>query len=139
LDPDGKRLGTVQRRAFQRAIPTPSMVGFIGPAAGSCGTAAYRKEPVIVSDISQDPLWANYRDLALPHGLRACWSTPVLASDGRVLGTFAIYSREPRSPTPQQQNMIEQITDLASIAIERKRAEEERQAHLLVPGEHGSG
>src|SRR6185503_21240070 len=63
-------------------------------------------------------------------GLRACWSTPILASDGRVLGTFALYTREPRSPTPQQQNIIEQMTDLASIAIERKRAEEERQAHL---------
>src|SRR5262249_57472815 len=60
----------------------------------------------------------------------ACWSKAVLGSDGRVLGTFAIYSREPGSPTPQQQNIIEQITDLASIAIERKRAEEERQAHL---------
>src|SRR5262249_9053554 len=71
-----------------------------------------------------------YRDLALPHGLRACWSTPVLASDGRVLGTFAIYSREPGSPTPSQRNIIEQITDLTSIAIERKRTEDERQAHL---------
>jgi len=102
----------------------------IGPAAGSCGTAAYRKASVLVSDIAQDPLWTEYRDLALPHGLRACWSTPALASDGRVLGTFAIYSREPRSPTPQQQNIIERITDLASIAIERKRAEEARLRFL---------
>ena len=131
--------GTARRRAFQRAIPTPSTGASSAPCAGSCGTAAYRKEPVIVADIAQDPLWAEYRDLALPHGLRACWSTPVLASDGGVLGTFAIYSREPRSPTPQERNIIEQITDLASITIERKRAEEERQAHLLVPGEHGSG
>jgi GAF domain-containing protein/ActR/RegA family two-component response regulator len=130
LDPDGKRLWHGAAPSLPKSYTDAIDGGFIGPAAGSCGTAAYRKEPVIVSDISQDPLWANYRDLALPHGLRACWSTPVLASDGRVLGTFAIYSREPRSPTPQQQNMIEQITDLASIAIERKRAEEERQAHL---------
>src|SRR5262249_23098782 len=104
--------------------------GFIGPAAGSCCTAAYRKAPVMVADIAQDPLWADYRALALPHGLRACWSTPVLASDGRVLGTFALYARAPSSPTPQQHTIIEQITNLTSIAIERQRAEEERQAHL---------
>ena len=130
LDPDGNRLWHGAAPSLPKSYTDAIDGGFIGPAAGSCGTAAYRKEPVIVSDIATDPLWTNYRDLALPHGLRACWSTPVLASDGRVLGTFAIYSREPRSPTPQQQNIIEQITDLASIAIERKRAEEERQAHL---------
>ena len=130
LDPDGNRLWHGAAPSLPKSYTDAIDGGFIGPAAGSCGTAAYRKEPVIVSDIATDPLWANYRELALPHGLRACWSTPVLASDGRVLGTFAIYSREPRSPTPQQQSIIEQITDLASIAIERKRAEEERQAHL---------
>jgi PAS domain S-box-containing protein len=98
--------------------------GVIGPSVGSCGTAAYRAEPVIVSDISTDPLWADYRDLALAHGLQACWSTPLLSSEGRVLGTFAIYYREPRSPTPQERNLMEQITDLASIAVEREQAEE---------------
>jgi signal transduction histidine kinase/DNA-binding NarL/FixJ family response regulator len=124
LDPDGNRLW----HGAAPSVPKSYIDGIdgatIGPVAGSCGTAAYLKEPVIVADIAQDPLWADYRDLALPHGLRACWSTPVLASDGRVLGTFAIYFREPGSPTPQQQNIIEQITDLASIAIERKRAED---------------
>jgi GAF domain-containing protein len=68
----------------------------IGPSVGSCGTAAYRGEPVIVSNIATDPLWSDFRDLALGHGLRACWSTPILSSEGRVLGTFAIYYREPR-------------------------------------------
>src|SRR5215467_9343169 len=130
LDPDDKRLWHGAAPSLPKSYIDAIDGASIGPAAGSCGTAAYRKEPVIVSDIAEDPLWANYRDLALPHGLRACWSTPILASDGRVLGTFAIYYREPRTPTPQQQNMIEQITDLASIAIERKQAEEERQAHL---------
>src|SRR5207237_1363680 len=95
----------------------------VGPSAGSCGTAAYLAEPVIVSDIANDPLWTNYRNVALPHGLRACWSSPILSSEGKVLGTFAIYYREPRSPTPQQLEIIEQITHLASIALERKRAE----------------
>ena len=130
LDPDGKRLWHGAAPSLPQSYTDAIDGGFIGPAAGSCGTAAYRKEPIIVADIAQDPLWADYRDLALPHGLRACWSTPVLASDGRVLGTFAIYSREPGSPTPQQHNIIEQITNLTSIAIERQRAEEERQAHL---------
>ena len=105
----------------------------IGPAAGSCGTAAYRAEPVIVRDIATDPLWADYRDLALPHRLRACWSTPILSSEGRVLGTFAVYHREPRSPTPEDHGVLEQITHLASIAIEREQAEEKlrrSEAHL---------
>jgi C4-dicarboxylate-specific signal transduction histidine kinase len=79
---------------------------------------------VIVSDIATDPLWADYRALALAHGLQACWSTPILSSAGKVLGTFAIYYREPRSPTPQEHNLIEQITHLASIAVEREQAEE---------------
>jgi PAS domain S-box-containing protein len=96
----------------------------IGPAAGSCGTAAYRAQPVIVSDIAVDPLWADYRDVALAHGLRACWSMPILSSAGKVLGTFAIYYREPRSPTAEDHSFIKQIVHLASIAIEREQAEE---------------
>src|SRR4030095_5935451 len=132
LDPNGNRL----RHGAAPSLPTSYTEaidgGVIGPSVGSCGTAAYRKEPVIVSDIATDPLWSDYRDLTLAHGLRACWSTPILSSDGRVFGTFAIYSREPGSPTQQQQNIIEQVTDLASIAIERKRSEEERQAHLRL-------
>jgi signal transduction histidine kinase len=78
---------------------------------------------VVVADIAADPRWADYRDLALRHGLRACWSTPILSSGGRVLGTFAIYYREPRTPTSHEQNVIERITHLASIAIEREQAE----------------
>jgi signal transduction histidine kinase len=95
----------------------------IGPSVGSCGTAAFRGEPVMVADIATDPLWADFRDLALGHGLRACWSTPILSSEGRVLGTFAIYYREPRTPTPFEQTIVEQITHLASIAVEREQAE----------------
>src|SRR5215510_10031771 len=130
LDADGKRLWHGAAPSLPKSYIDAIDGSCIGPAAGSCGTAAYRKEPVIVADIAQDPLWVEYRELALPHGLRACWSTPVLASDGRVLGAFAIYARAPGSPTPQQHNIIEQITALTSIAIERQRAEEERQAHL---------
>ena len=79
---------------------------------------------MIVSDIASDPLWANFRELALGHRLQACWSTPILSSAGKVLGTFAIYYREPRSPTPQEQNLIDRITHLASIAVERSQADE---------------
>jgi len=130
LTPDGARLSHGAAPSLPRSYVDAIDGSPIGPAAGSCGTAAYRNAPVIVADIAEDPLWADYRDLALSHGLRACWSTPIRASDGRVLATFAIYAREPARPTSQQQSIVDQITDLASIAIERKRAEEERLAHL---------
>jgi PAS domain S-box-containing protein len=118
-------------------LPTPYIEAVnglsIGACAGSCGTAAYRAEPVIVSDIATDPLWANYRDFALPHGLRACWSAPILSSHGKVLGTFATYYREPRAPTPQEHHVTERITHLASIAIESEQAEEAlRQAQAEI-------
>jgi PAS domain S-box-containing protein len=99
----------------------------IGPSVGSCGTAAYRGEQVIVKDIATDPLWVDYREAALPHSLRACWSTPIFSSQGNVIATFAMYYREPRSPSPRDQEIIEQITHLAGVAIERKRTQEELQ------------
>jgi signal transduction histidine kinase len=100
----------------------------IGPDAGSCGTAAYRGEPVIVSDIGTDPLWERYRDFALSHGLKACWSTPIFSSSGKVIGTFALYSRKSGRPTKEQQEFIGRCTNLASIAIERKQAFEALEA-----------
>jgi PAS domain S-box-containing protein len=99
----------------------------IGPSAGSCGTAAYRGEPVIVEDIATDPLWADYRDLALPHSLCACWSTPVFSSQGKVIATFAMYYREPRRPTHRDQELIDQITYLAGVAIQQELAQEKLQ------------
>jgi PAS domain S-box-containing protein len=129
LDSNGNRLrhGAAPRLPIGYTEAIDGIV--IGPSVGSCGTAAYRGEPVIVTDIATDPRWADYRDLALSHALRACWSTPILSSDGRVLGTFATYYREPRSPTQQEHNTIEQISSLASIAIEREQAEQKlRQA-----------
>ena len=92
----------------------------IGPIAGSCGTAAYTAKQVIVEDIATDPLWVDYRDIALSHSLRACWSTPIFSTEGKVIGTFAMYYREPRRPTERDQQIIGQITHLAGIAIERK-------------------
>ena len=94
--------------------------GSIGPCACSCGTAAYCGRPIIVEDIATDPLWANFRDAALPHSLRACWSTPIFSSHGKVIATFAMYYREPRRPSLRDQEIVDQITNLAGVAIERK-------------------
>ncbi|HEX7093308.1 MAG TPA: sigma 54-interacting transcriptional regulator, partial [Nitrospiraceae bacterium] len=94
--------------------------------SGPCAMAAFLKEQVIAADVASDTRWDTYewRALAMAHGLKACWSTPILSSDDTVLGTFAIYSREPGSPTSQHQHLIGQITHLATVAIEEKYAEE---------------
>ena len=97
----------------------------IGPNVGSCGTAAYRKETVIVSDIATDPLWEFCRDLVLSYGFRACWSTPILSAQGTVLGTFAGYYDQPQTATELDQDLIAQTLYLAKIAIERERAQQE--------------
>jgi two-component system cell cycle sensor histidine kinase PleC len=95
----------------------------IGPTAGSCGTAAYRAEQVIVQDIATDPLWKDYKALALPHGLRACWSTPILDAQRKVLGTFAMYYDEPREPTVEELALTSTATLLAGNIVVRGRAE----------------
>ncbi len=124
VSPDRKSL----RHGAAPSLPTSYTEaidgGLIGPCSGSCGTAAYKGERVIVSDIATDPLWEQYRHLAIPHGLCACWSTPILSTTREVMGTFALYSREPGSPSSDQLNLIEQITHLAAVAIERRHAEE---------------
>lgn len=90
----------------------------IGPAQGSCGTAAWRGETVLVRDIHTDPLWTNFRELAREHGLRACWSTPVKASTGEVLATFAIYHHAPHTPSPEDQSLVQGTANIITIAIE---------------------
>ena len=94
--------------------------------SGPCAMAAFLKEQVIAADVASDTRWDTYewRALAMAHGLRACWSTPILSSDEKVLGTFAIYSREPGSPSAYHQHLIGQITHLATVAIEHKHREE---------------
>jgi diguanylate cyclase (GGDEF)-like protein/PAS domain S-box-containing protein len=96
----------------------------IGPEIGSCGAAAYRREPVIVPDISIHPYWKDFREVALKHGLKACWSVPILSSAGEVFGTFAMYYRSPRNPNPYELRLIEISSHLAGIAIQRRRGEE---------------
>ncbi len=99
----------------------------IGPKHGSCGTAMYRGEPVIVSDISSDPLWDEYRNFAWAIDVAACWSTPIMSSRGKVLGSFAMYYRVPRGPTGKERHLTDVATKLAAEAIEY-RAKRERAA-----------
>src|ERR1700761_1890595 len=109
----------------------------IGYGVGSCGTAAATGDPVIVSDIATDPLWADFREFALAHHLRACWSMPIRAADGRILGTFANYYREPKEPSERDLEIIAMVTRTTSIAIERSineraRDRAEAQRSLLL-------
>jgi hypothetical protein len=117
LSADGKRLahgaGPNLPLSYREAIDGAE----IGPCAGSCGTAAYLGRPVYVTDISTDPLWANYRHIALPHGFRSCWSTPIRDARGSVIGTFATYHRTVGAPTQDEIDAIELITELVAHAI----------------------
>jgi PAS domain S-box-containing protein len=127
MDSNGKQLRHGAAPNLPAAYTKAIDGAFIGPSVGSCGTAAYRAEQVIVSDIATNPLWADFRDLALTHELRACWSTPIFSSEGKVIGTFAMYYRKPRSPSPREQNTIKHITHLAGVAIQHKLAEAARR------------
>lgn len=132
VDPSGARL----RHAAAPSLPTAyneSIDGLaIGPRAGSCGTAAYRCAQVIVEDIASDPLWEDFRDLALPSGLRACWSTPILDREGRLLGTFALYYPSPRRPSPADLALISVLVRTVSMAVERSRADARREQELAA-------
>ncbi len=101
----------------------------IGPGCGSCGTAAWRRSPVIVSDVSTDPLWTEFRELGPVFGFRSCWSTPIISAERRVLGTFALYSSTVREPTPLELELMTMATDLAGIALERAHSER-RISHM---------
>jgi formate hydrogenlyase transcriptional activator len=117
-DEEGKKL---------HCAAAPSLPGFsthvgptfVGPKGASCGTAVYRREPVYVTDILSDSLWDDYRDLFLPYGIRSSWSRPLFTSEGKVLGTFAILYREPRSPDATDLQLIENASYFTGIAIER--------------------
>jgi PAS domain S-box-containing protein len=130
LNPDGAHLDAVAGPSLPSEWKQQMEKLPIGPCAGSCGTAAYRGSPVIVSDISTDPLWnvPEHRASALKHGLRASWSNPVFSSKGKFLGTFCMYYRQPRSPSSRDLEQIELATHLVRIAIERDRAEDALRA-----------
>ena len=99
----------------------------IGPRAGSSGTAAFFKRRVISTDIARDPLWTDYKDAALALGIRGCWSTPIVSARGELLGAFAIYHRQPFTPSPVHLSLVDLATNLARIAIERDAAERDRE------------
>ncbi len=98
--------------------------GPIGPKNGSCGTAMYRGEAVFVTDILANPLWEDYRELAAVSGMRACWSTPIMSGRGKVLGSFAMYYREPRTPTGDEASLTDVATRIAGLTIEHQLARE---------------
>ena len=124
LDADGKHL----RHAAAPSLPEPynrAIDGIaIGEGVGSCGTAAFRGKPVIVEDILTDPLWADFRELATEHDLRACWSHPIFNARGQMLGTFALYFRELTKPAKHHRRLIAMAVRTAAIAIERTREQQ---------------
>ncbi|WP_460114939.1 EAL domain-containing protein [Pseudomonas sp. H2_D02] len=123
LDEEGKHLHHGAAPSLPKAYSQIIDGIEIGPNVGSCGTSAYRREPVIVTDIQQDPLWEAYRSIAEPYGFRACWSTPILSHERKVLGTFALYAKTVRSPSRAETQLIDLATPLAGIAIERQLTE----------------
>jgi len=118
----------VLRHAAGRRMPPAYLATLdhidVGPRNGSCAAAIFLQRQVIVAEISRDALWEHRRAVALDAGLRACWSTPIRSSDGRMLGTVALYFRQPRSPLRRDFELMSRLTALAAIAIERKRSEE---------------
>jgi PAS domain S-box-containing protein len=118
ISADGKRL----ENGFSPHLPQAYVKALegrdIGPAQGSCGTAAWRREPVIVTDIETDPLWANHLELARLYGLRACWSVPVQDGEGKVLATFAVYYKAPHTPHPEDLALVHSAANIIGIAIE---------------------
>jgi PAS domain S-box-containing protein len=131
LDADGEHI----RHGAAPSLPPEYLKAIdgskIGPAAGCCGTAAYRREPVFVADIATDPLWDAYRRYALDSGLRACWSTPIFDAQRKVLGTFAVYHRQPGLPNERHRQLISMATHTAAICISRHREEVEREQAIV--------
>lgn len=144
LDKDGLRLRHAAAvnlpETYCRAIDGAK----IGPRAGSFGASAYTKETVIVSNIANDPLWEKYQDIALDHQLRACWATPIISTQGNVLGVFTIYYSTPHTPTADELDLVSVLAHTAAIPIERKIGEgalqesEERLRLALSAAEMGT-
>lgn len=133
LDQDGKHLWHGAAPSLPKSYCAAIDGLEIGPTAGSCGTAAYLERAIYVTDVSTDPLWKDYRELALQHGLRACWSTPIRNGEGLMLGTFAVYHLTPRGPTPDEIDAISMITGHVARAIEFAHSRQDNR-----PAEGGS-
>jgi PAS domain S-box-containing protein len=138
LSRDGKRVRHGAAPNLPEAYVNAVDGAPIGPRNGSCGTAMFTREPVVVTDVMTSPLWADYRDLAKICGLSACWSTPIISPQGEVLGSFAMYRQEKRGPLPDEDRLTEIATHIAGIAIERQRHQEmlrEREARISLAAE----
>lgn len=125
LDPDGRRLHHGASTHLPHALIDAYEGAEIGPYSGSCGTAAFERRTVIVADIASDPLWVNWRELALQNGIHACWSMPIFSSTDHVVGTFAIYYRTTHQPAEDELELASTCAHITGIAIERHRAEEQ--------------
>src|SRR5258707_8879031 len=137
LDEDGQHLryAAAPKMSDEYRVATDGVS--IGPHVGSCGAAAYLRQPVFVSDVLSHPHFANFKDLIVRTGMRASWSSPIMSHDGRVLGTFGMFYREVREPGPTEIQLIDYASRIAGIAIESKRAEErlrqdERELRQLI-------
>jgi len=122
LDEDGLRLRFAAGPKLPDAYRVATDGVYIGPEVGSCGAAAYLRKPVYVADVLTHPHFANFRDLLVQAGLRAVWSSPIISNDGKVLGTFGMYNREVRLPSPAEMQLIDYAGRIAGIAIERDRS-----------------
>jgi PAS domain S-box-containing protein len=131
LDDSGDHLVTMSAPS----LPAPYNKGIarfkIGPNVGSCGTAAYERRPVFVTDIATDPLWVDYRDLALTHGLASCCSTPISSSQGELLGTIGMYYRNVQSPSEHDLMLVDLARNLAGIAMEGSKREEKLRTNEI--------
>ena len=122
LDEDGLRLRFAAGPKLPDAYRVATDGVYIGPEVGSCGAAAYLRKPVYVADVLTHPHFANFRGLLVQAGLRAVWSSPIISNDGKVLGTFGMYNREVRLPSPAEMQLIDYAGRIAGIAIERDRS-----------------
>ena len=129
VDAGGRRMEQVVGPSLSRSYLASLEGRPVDPDAGPCGMSASLNEAIIAADIAADPRWESWRPVALAHGLRACWSTPIAARTGRVLGTFALYCDEPRAPGTLHQRLIDQFTHIARIAIERAHSEAALRQH----------
>ena len=138
LNRDGKRVRHGAAPNLPEAYVKAVNGAPIGPRNGSCGTAMYRRRPVVVTDVMTDPLWADYRDLAEICGLCACWSTPILSAQGDVLGSFAMYREENRGPLPEETRLTQIATPYCRHCHRAPRQQEilrEREARINLAAE----
>jgi len=135
---DNGRLASVVAPSLP-AVYVAAVTGLaIGPDEGSCGAAAASGVQVVVSDIATDPRWDKYRDLAMSHGLRACWSNPVFDQEGHVIATLAMYYQEPRSPDEEENKVMEKATALLQVILEnRRKTDQVQDANQLMQQSQG--